>query len=114
HPPGPQPRPPRERPPSGARDPRPVGHNSEDLQRQDTALTPGADDPGRLARRARRLRRRLTVQVACHLPVYVPAATRAVLLGFSLRMGALGYASVWASDHVVIPFSSASSYFCIP
>ena len=46
----------------------------------------------------------------CHLPVYGPAATRAVLLGFARRMEALGYDSLWASDHVVIPYAIASRY----
>jgi alkanesulfonate monooxygenase SsuD/methylene tetrahydromethanopterin reductase-like flavin-dependent oxidoreductase (luciferase family) len=46
----------------------------------------------------------------CHLPVYGPAATREVLLGFARRMEALGYDSLWASDHVVIPYSIASRY----
>jgi probable F420-dependent oxidoreductase len=46
----------------------------------------------------------------CHLPVYGPAATREVLLGFARRMEALGYDSLWASDHVVIPYAIASRY----
>src|SRR5499425_84499 len=46
----------------------------------------------------------------CHLPVYGPAATREVLLGFARRMEALGYDSLWASDHIVIPYSIASRY----
>src|SRR5499426_777425 len=46
----------------------------------------------------------------CHLPVYGPAATREVLLGFARRMEALGYDSLWASDHVVIPYTIASRY----
>jgi len=50
------------------------------------------------------------VQVGCHLPVYGPAATRDVLLGFARRMEALGYNSLWASDHIVIPYSIASRY----
>jgi len=50
------------------------------------------------------------VLVGCHLPVYGPAATRDVLLGFARRMEALGYDSLWASDHVVIPYSIASRY----
>ncbi len=48
--------------------------------------------------------------VGCHLPVYGPAATREVLLGFARRMEALGYDSLWASDHVVIPYAIASRY----
>jgi len=50
------------------------------------------------------------VQVGCHLPVYGPAATRDVLREFARRMEALGYDSLWASDHVVIPYSIASRY----
>src|SRR5262245_45154015 len=46
----------------------------------------------------------------CHLPVYGPAATREVPLGFARRMEALGYDSLWASDHVVIPYTIASRY----
>lgn len=46
----------------------------------------------------------------CHLPVYGAAATREVLLGFARRMEALGYDSLWASDHVVIPYAIASRY----
>ena len=46
----------------------------------------------------------------CHLPEYGPAATREVLLGFARRMEALGYDSLWASDHVVIPHTIASRY----
>src|SRR5262245_63608631 len=46
----------------------------------------------------------------CHLPVYGPAATREVLLGFARRMEALGYDSLWASDHVVIPYTISSRY----
>ncbi len=50
------------------------------------------------------------LQVGCHLPVYGPAATRDVLLGFARRMEALGYDSLWASDHVVIPCAIGSRY----
>jgi len=49
-------------------------------------------------------------QFGCHLPVYGPAATRDVLLGFARRMEALGYDSLWASDHIVIPYAIASRY----
>ena len=51
-----------------------------------------------------------SLQFGCHLPVYGPAATRDVLLGFARRMEALGYDSLWASDHIVIPYSIASRY----
>ncbi|HKB24232.1 MAG TPA: LLM class F420-dependent oxidoreductase [Methylomirabilota bacterium] len=50
------------------------------------------------------------MEFGCHLPVYGAAATRDVLLGFARRMEALGYASLWASDHVVIPYAIASRY----
>ena len=50
------------------------------------------------------------MQFGCHLPVYGPAATREVLLGFAHRMEALGYDSLWASDHIVIPYAIASRY----
>ena len=50
------------------------------------------------------------MQIGCHLPVYGPAATREVLLGFARRMESLGYDSLWASDHVVIPYAIASRY----
>jgi probable F420-dependent oxidoreductase len=46
----------------------------------------------------------------CHLPVYGAAATREVLLGFARRMESLGYDSLWASDHIVIPYTIASRY----
>ena len=52
----------------------------------------------------------MTVEFGCHLPVYGPAATRETLLAFARRMEALGYDSLWASDHVVIPWSIASKY----
>src|SRR6184192_3388963 len=50
------------------------------------------------------------MEFGCHLPVYGPAATRETLLAFARRMEALGYDSLWASDHVVIPWSIASKY----
>jgi probable F420-dependent oxidoreductase len=50
------------------------------------------------------------MEFGCHLPVYGPAATRHTLLGFARRMEALGYDSLWASDHVVIPHSIAPRY----
>ena len=46
----------------------------------------------------------------CHLPVYGPAATREVVLGFARRMEQLGYASLWASDHVALPWTTRSKY----
>ncbi len=50
------------------------------------------------------------MEFGCHLPVYGPAATREIVLGFARRMEALGYDSLWASDHVVIPYAIASRY----
>jgi len=46
----------------------------------------------------------------CHLPVYGPAANRATLIGFARRVEALGFDSVWVSDHVVIPYTIRSRY----
>jgi probable F420-dependent oxidoreductase len=54
--------------------------------------------------------RAASLEFGCHLPVYGPAATRDVLLGFARRMEALGYDSLWASDHVVIPYAIGSRY----
>lgn len=50
------------------------------------------------------------MRIGCHLPVFGPAATRHTLLGFARRMEALGYDSLWASDHVVFPYTIASRY----
>jgi probable F420-dependent oxidoreductase len=50
------------------------------------------------------------VEFGCHLPVYGPAATRETLLTFARRMEALGYDSLWASDHVVLPWTIRSRY----
>ena len=50
------------------------------------------------------------MRFGCHLPVFGPAATRHTLLGFARRMEALGYDSLWASDHVVFPYAIASRY----
>jgi probable F420-dependent oxidoreductase len=46
----------------------------------------------------------------CHLPMFGPTATRETVLAFARRMEALGYDSLWASDHVVIPHTIASRY----
>jgi probable F420-dependent oxidoreductase len=46
----------------------------------------------------------------CHLPTFGPMATRANLLAFSRRVEELGFDSLWASDHVVIPTAIASRY----
>jgi probable F420-dependent oxidoreductase len=50
------------------------------------------------------------VEVGCHLPVYGPAATREGLLLAARRIEALGYDSLWVSDHVVIPYEIRSRY----
>ena len=50
------------------------------------------------------------VEFGCHLPVFGPAATRANLLTFAREMERLGYDSLWASDHVVVPYAIASRY----
>src|SRR2546426_5464958 len=50
------------------------------------------------------------MKFGCHLPVYGPAATRATILGFARRMESLGFDSLWASDHVVIPWKIRSRY----
>ena len=50
------------------------------------------------------------LEFGCHLPVYGPATTREVVVGFARRMEALGFASLWVSDHVVVPFSVRSRY----
>jgi probable F420-dependent oxidoreductase len=46
----------------------------------------------------------------CHLPMFGPVATRQNVLAFARRMEALGYESLWASDHVVIPHTIQSRY----
>lgn len=45
-----------------------------------------------------------------HLPIWGPAATRETLVATARRVEALGFDSVWASDHVVIPFEIRSRY----
>jgi probable F420-dependent oxidoreductase len=50
------------------------------------------------------------VDIGCHLPVYGPAATREGLLLAARRIEALGYDSLWVSDHVVIPWEIRSRY----
>jgi probable F420-dependent oxidoreductase len=46
----------------------------------------------------------------CHLPAFGPVATRESLIAFARRMEQLGYDSLWASDHVVIPYAIRSRY----
>ena len=50
------------------------------------------------------------MDIGCHLPVYGPAATREALTLFARRAEALGYDSLWVSDHVVIPYTIRSRY----
>src|SRR5690242_9293515 len=50
------------------------------------------------------------MNIGCHLPVYGPAATREALTLFARRAEALGYDSLWVSDHVVIPEAIRSRY----
>jgi probable F420-dependent oxidoreductase len=50
------------------------------------------------------------MEFGCHLPMFGPVATRETVLAFARRMEALGYDSLWASDHVVIPYSIQSRY----
>jgi probable F420-dependent oxidoreductase len=45
-----------------------------------------------------------------HLPWFGPLATRTALLGFAREMEALGFDSLWASDHVVLPRTIRSRY----
>jgi probable F420-dependent oxidoreductase len=51
-----------------------------------------------------------SVEFGCHLPVFGPAATRANLLSFAREMERLGYDSLWASDHIVVPHAISSRY----
>ncbi len=46
----------------------------------------------------------------CHLPIWGPGATRHALITLARRVEAMGFDSVWASDHVVIPFEIRSRY----
>jgi probable F420-dependent oxidoreductase len=50
------------------------------------------------------------VKLGCHLPIYGAATTRDVVVGFARRMEALGFDSLWVSDHVAIPFTIHSKY----
>ena len=45
-----------------------------------------------------------------HLPVWGPAATRETLITLARHVEAMGFDSVWASDHVVVPFEIRSKY----
>jgi probable F420-dependent oxidoreductase len=50
------------------------------------------------------------MEIGVHLPHVGPQATREMLLEFAPRMEALGYDSLWVSDHVVIPRHYESRY----
>jgi probable F420-dependent oxidoreductase len=50
------------------------------------------------------------MEVGAHLPVYGAAATREGVLLVARRIEALGYDSLWVSDHVVIPWEIRSRY----
>jgi len=50
------------------------------------------------------------MEFGCHLPMFGPIATRGNLIAFAQRMEALGYDSLWVSDHVVIPHTIRSRY----
>lgn len=50
------------------------------------------------------------MQIGVHLPHVGPQATRTTLIEFAQRMEALGYDSLWVSDHVVIPRVYESRY----
>jgi probable F420-dependent oxidoreductase len=52
----------------------------------------------------------VTLEFGYHLPIWGPAATRETLITLARRVEALGFTSVWASDHVVIPFEIRSRY----
>ena len=55
-------------------------------------------------------RRKRSLEFGYHLPIWGPAATRETLIPLARRVEALGFDSVWASDHVVIPTAIASRY----
>ena len=50
------------------------------------------------------------MEIGCHLPVYGGAATRDGVLEVAGRIEALGFDSLWVSDHVVIPWEIRSRY----
>ncbi|GIX49754.1 MAG: hypothetical protein KatS3mg131_3965 [Candidatus Tectimicrobiota bacterium] len=50
------------------------------------------------------------MKLGIHLPQMGPHSTRAMVLAFAQRAEALGYDSLWVSDHVVIPYHIASRY----
>jgi alkanesulfonate monooxygenase SsuD/methylene tetrahydromethanopterin reductase-like flavin-dependent oxidoreductase (luciferase family) len=50
------------------------------------------------------------MQFGSHLPMFGPVATRENVLRFARRMEGLGYDSLWASDHVVLPHAIRSRH----
>jgi probable F420-dependent oxidoreductase len=52
----------------------------------------------------------MMMEFGCHLPIYGSAASRDVVIPFARRMEALGYESLWVSDHLVIPYRIQSRY----
>lgn len=50
------------------------------------------------------------MKLGMHLPQMGPHANRKENLVYAQRVEALGYDSLWASDHVVVPYHIASSY----
>ena len=50
------------------------------------------------------------MEIGVHLPHVGPQASRTMLVEFAQRMEALGYDSLWVSDHVVIPRAYTSRY----
>jgi len=50
------------------------------------------------------------MKIGCHLPMYGPVGTRDNVIAFARRIEALGYDSLWASDHVVLPHRMTTPY----
>jgi len=50
------------------------------------------------------------MEFGCHLPMFGPMATRHNVITFAKRMEALGYDSLWVSDHVIVPYTIGSRY----
>jgi probable F420-dependent oxidoreductase len=50
------------------------------------------------------------MKIGCHLPMYGPVGTRENVLTFARRIEGLGYDSLWASDHVVLPHRMTTPY----
>jgi probable F420-dependent oxidoreductase len=50
------------------------------------------------------------MQFGCHLPIWGPGASREALITLAQRVEGLGFDSVWASDHIVVPTRIESRY----